>query len=218
MSNFGEQAALNTSLAFSLQFSGVIPKQRQLAMEVLRRSGTDSVVNYVNQFRSELALEVANDQRFAFKVFVIPRTANHRTKETLAVEWIPIEELDPASVEEFDKAIVLIKQRHVPVRNAGNLLPKGVVKEVSALIPWQFRTYEHTKCWKYFAVRPPDQVDDPTKCDSTYCQGDPAFRQYVYTGAWVDMLANKLKQWSSFEEIIGTATVPVSQVGSGFIK
>jgi len=207
VSEFGEEMALNTSLAFSLQFSGVVPERRQLAMEALRKSGTDSVVNYVNQFRSELALEVANDQRFAFKVFLIPQLANHRTKDTLAVEWLPIEEIDPTVVEDFDRAIVLIKQRHIAVRNPGKFLPNGVVQVVSGLIPWRFRLFEHTRCWKHFAVRPAEQVDAPDKCDSKYCQWDPAFHRYVYTDAWVEMLATKLKEPSGFEEVIGTAPV-----------
>ena len=206
-SEFGEDEALNASLAFSLQFSGVVPKQRQLAMEALRKSGTDSVVNYVNLYRSELVLEVANDQRFAFKVFAIPQMANHRTKDTLAVEWIPIDEIDPAAVQALDRALVLIKQRHVPVRNAGRYLPRSVVEQVSTRIPWRFRQHEHTKCWKYFAIRPAEQVDAPDQYDSTYCQWDTAFRQYVYTEAWVEMLATKLKVSSGFEEVVGTAPV-----------
>lgn len=205
---FGERQSLNASLAFSLQFSGILPEARRKAMESLRRSGADSVVNYVQQFRSELAPEVANEQQFAFKVFLIPQLANHRTNETLAVEWIPLEEYDPATREAFNHAIVLLKPQHVPVPNLDNMRPGKVVEEVGEQIPWRFRPYEHTQCWKHFSVRPSKGKGALNSYDSRYCLWDPVFHEYVYTKLWVDKLVSELADEAQFRTIVGKAPVP----------
>lgn len=213
---FGERQALNISLAFSLQFSGIVPEQRRTALEALRRSGIDSVVNYIRQFRNELALEIVNDQQFAFKVFLVPQLANHRSIDTLAIEWLPLDESNPAALEAVDQAIVLMKQRHVPVRNPGNLLAGRVVDTVDERIPWRFRQYEHTQCWKHFSVRPPAQTSDPGNCHSQYCQWDTAFRRYVYTELWVEKLVEELTDPEHFQQIVGKAPVG-SSAGDGGI-
>ena len=205
---FGERQSLNASLAFSLQFSGILPEARRKAMESLRRSGADSVVNYVQQFRSELAPEVANEQQFAFKVFLIPQLANHRTRETLAVEWIPLEEYDPATLEAFNQAIVLLKPQHVPVPNLDNMLPGKVIEEVGEQIPWRFRQYEHTQCWKHYEARSSAGTGEPNDCDSRYCLWDPVFRNYVYTNLWVDKLVLELTDEEQFQLIVGKNPVP----------
>ena len=44
---------------------------------------------------------------------------------------------------------------------------------------------------------------DPTACDTEYCQWDEAFRQYVYTNAWVDRLSEELVDAGRFEAAVG---------------
>ena len=200
---FGAEHCVNTSLAFSLQFSGLLPDERVAAMRALRQSATDSVVEYVQRFRNELAPEIAYDQRFAFKVFLVPQLANHKATGTLAVEWLPADESDPQTLRTLDRAIVLVKQRHVPVRTLPRFLPRRVVEKVSKRIPWLFRMHEHTQCWRHLEVRPLGRADDPSACEQQYCQWDPTFGAHAYTEDWIDHLATELQDAARFEEIVG---------------
>ena len=159
---FGAEHAINSSLAFSLQLSGLMPERRLEAMERLRRSRAGSVIEYINTYRSELALDIANDQQFAFKVFLLPQLANHRSSDTLAVEWLPADKLDEKALRALNRAIALVKLRAVPLRSGANL-PQNVVKKVQERIPWTFRDYEHQKCWKHFTSDLQPTLPTPTR-------------------------------------------------------
>ena len=63
VSEFGQDFAMTVSLAWSLQFSRSSPTERRRALEQLRKDSSDSVVNYVQQFRSELAIDPARLNR-----------------------------------------------------------------------------------------------------------------------------------------------------------
>ena len=207
---FDAKHALNMSLVFSLQLSGLVPEAREAAMERLRRSATDSVVTYVRQFGNELAPEIASDQQFAFKVFLVPQLANHRSADTLAVDFVPFDPQDPAQMDQYNKTVVLMKQRVTEVRNYGKYLRDDVVAAVVNRLFWNFNGWHHTQCWKFFKVRPPGGASNPSKCDIRYCQWDSTFRQYVYTDDWIDMLVSELEDKDRFIEIIGKE--PVAKV------
>lgn len=208
VAEFGLERAVNASLTFSLQFSRWLPDARLDAMQQLRRSAAPSVANYVRDFREELTIESANSQQFAFKVFMLPQLANHRARNTLAVEWVQFDAGDPETMRDYDRAIVLIKERDVQTRNRGRLLPGGVAQAVADRIPWRFGVNEHTQSWRHFRVRPASNVHDPTACDVAFCQWDEVFQRYVYTNAWVDRLSEELADAASFRAVVGKAALP----------
>ena len=206
VSEFGDEFSVNASLAWSLQFSRQIPHEQWRAMQRQRLSSTDSVVEYVRTFRSDLSVDVLNDQRFAYKVFMIPQLANHRSADSLAVEFVHFDPKDQASMDEYANAVVLLKERHVAVRNPASLLPTAVAERVSRAIPWKFSAYSHhVACWRYFGVRPAADAVDPAKCETQYCQWDPTFGTYVYTEAWVERLIDELQDAERFQEVTGLA-------------
>ena len=204
---FGEKFALNASLSFSLQMSGLVPRHRLEAMERLRRSASSSVVDYVKRFRNELAPEIASDQQCAFKVFVLPQLANHRSSTTLLLEYLPIDLVDDQARAALDRAIALVRRRNVATRDLEHL-PRDVVDKVAARIPWQFDFYEHTRCWKHFDVRPETSAGDPSKTDDQFCIWDPTFKRHVFTNGWVQKLIQELKDPVRFQEIVGRSPVP----------
>ena len=209
VTEFGGRFGLNTSLAWSLQFSETSPEGRQRALEQNRRSASDSVLSYVRQFRSELSLDTLNTQQFSFKVFMVPQLANHRSKDAFAVEFVHFDPDDPESMKNYQEAVVLIKERHVEVRSAASMLPKVVAERVAARIPWHFTLHgHHARCWQFFEVRPRPKAENPRATETTYCQWDQAFGTYVYTEAWVDKLVDQLSERDRFEEVTGLAAKP----------
>lgn len=207
VSEFGERYALNTSLTWSLQFSRTYPEERRHTIESRSRYASDPVAYYIDQFHSELATDIANDQRFSFKVFLIPQLANHRSKNTLAVEFVKYDPTDPEAMKDYRQGMALIKERHVAVRNPGELIPKLVVEKVAVQLPWQFKMHHHTQCWRFFDVRPGTKTDSPEKTKLKYCHWDKAFARYTYTEDWVNLLVVELKEAERFEEITGARPI-----------
>ena len=209
VSEFGEGFAVNASLAWSLQFSRTSPTERQRALDQLRKDASDSVVNYIQRFRSNLAIDLANDQMFAFKVFLVPQLANNRSTDALAVEFVHFDPDDASSMEQYQEAVVLLKERFVEVRNSASLLPRAVTELVAARLLWRFTLQgHHTRCWRFFGVRPPPGSENPSVTQTKYCQWDEAFGTHVYTGAWVDKLVRELSDAERFEEVTGLPAQP----------
>lgn len=188
---FGERYALNTSLAFSLQFSRVRePEAHEAMRQLLRRAASTDLRAYIDDFRSSLTDEIAGDMAYSYKVFLVPVLANHRTRETLAVEFV---HYDPENMDDYDRAVALIRQRIVPVINPGRLKPSQVVEQVAPRIaPKTFNVTTHTRCWKYWRVRPRPGSAAPALCETRFCQYDEPHGDYLYTEEWVDFLVSQL--------------------------
>ena len=63
----------------------------------------------------------------------------------------------------------------------------------------------HARAWRYYAVRPQPGAADPARTKSDFCRWNPAFRQYVYTEAWVNFLIRKLSDEKTYSEVMGAA-------------
>jgi hypothetical protein len=201
---FGERFALNTSLAFSLQFARIRRPESQMAMKsVLRSAAATDIRAYIDKFRSALSGDILGDMTYSFKVFLLPVTGNHRTRETLPIEFIPY---DPNS-DEYDQAISMIKQRLVSVLNLNVLRPSHVVERVAIKIaPKRFTMNTHIRSWKYYKVRPPSNSENPVDCKTEYCQFDWAHGDYLYSEKWVDHLVTELSDDDTYGRV---STYPV---------
>jgi hypothetical protein len=188
---FGAKLALNTSLAFSLQFSRMRqPESEQAMRDLLRKVAATDIKKYIDAFRSSLGNDIAGDMAYSYKVFLLPVPSNHRTRETLPVQFV---HHDPGTAEEYEKAVTMIKQRLVPVANLGKFKVGGVVSKVAPRIaPKVFNPDTHTRAWKYYDVRPPTGSQDPATCNAQYCQYDVAHGDYLYTDEWVNFLVEQL--------------------------
>ena len=159
----------------------------------------EDIKAYIEDFRSSLSDEIAGDMAYSYKVFLLPVVGNHRTRETLAVEFV---RYDPDKSEEYDKAVAMIKRRLVPVVNPGKLKPSHVVPLVASKIaPKVFNMDTHTRAWKYWKVRPPVGSPDPEDCKTEYCQYDEPHGDHLYTEDWVDFLVEQLSNETTYNAI-----------------
>lgn len=197
---FGERFALNTNLAFSLQFSrGRDPKAREAMRRLLAAPAHADIKTYVTDFRSSLSPDVLGDMAYSYKVFLIPMLANHRSEDALAIEFV---HYDPDQADDYDRTVALIKPRTVAVVSKGKLKPSHVLPLVVAKIaPRVFNMDTHTRAWKYWKVRPPADSPNPTDCKTKYCQYDEPHGDYLYTDDWVDLLATELGDDAKYEEV-----------------
>jgi hypothetical protein len=83
------------------------------------------------------------------------------------------------------------------------------VSKVNAALSRPFTMHLHTRCWRYFKVRPPSGAADPTTTRADFCRWNPAFEQHVYTEAWVNFLVRKLSDDDVFGAV--AAHVPTNQ-------
>lgn len=200
---FGEEYALNESLAFSLQFSRLRTEEQDQAARLLHSTVKPNIRSYIDKFRSSLSDDILGKMAYSFKVFLIPNVGNHRSKDSLAIEWVHYDPDDPEQMENYVKSVALIKERHIPVSNLHTMKAGEVAKRVKAAIgrPFNASTH-HARCWRYFGVRPPSGDPHPERCNEKYCIYDKAHRDYVYTDKWVEKLITELSDPHKYNAII----------------
>jgi hypothetical protein len=139
---FGAQYALERRLPIALQFVTFSPDQRAL----LKKAGTlpRHVETMMDSFERELTPEQQVDPRFAYRVFMVHRTANRAPGADLAVELVP-----PGSdvAEKFNMALKEVeKRKYLPAEIVATLRSEG----------WdRFTMDSHTKLWKRLDAKKP---------------------------------------------------------------
>lgn len=139
---FGAQYALERRLPIALQFVTFSPDQRAL----LKKAGglPRHVETMMDEFERNLTAEQQADPRFAFRVFMVHKTANRAPGADLAVELVP-----PGSdiAEKFNLALKEVEKR--------KYLPSEIVATIKAEGWDRFTMDSHTKLWKRLDARNP---------------------------------------------------------------
>ncbi|MDA9529894.1 DUF3644 domain-containing protein [Bradyrhizobium sp. CCBAU 25338] len=132
---FGAQYALERRLPIALQFVTFSPDQRA----ILKKAGglPRNVGAMMNEFEGRLTAEQQADPRYAFRVFMVGRTANRAPNADLAVEIVP-----PGSevAEKFNIALKEVEKK--------KYLPSEIVTQMKAEGWDRFTMDSHTKLWK----------------------------------------------------------------------
>ncbi len=203
--HFGQKYALAEQLAVSLQFSEVMPEQKGKAVRAFTSKAAKSVKDYVETFRSGLTADVLNSMKYSFSVFLVPRVANRAASADAAVQFVKIDEASPEELERLGKLNVLIREKHIPIANLDRYKPSEVVHAVNARLTNPINQHVHTCAWKHYAVRPATGAAHREHTKAEYCVYDEAHDDYVYTKAWIDMLATNLAKAEIREQILNHA-------------
>ena len=139
---FGAQYALERRLPIALQFVTFSPDQRALLKKASNQPR--HVETMMEGFEQKLTPEQQDDPRFAYRVFMIRKTANRAPGADLAVELVP-----PGSdvEEKFSMALKEVEKR--------KYLPAEVVAKVRAEGFNCFTMDSHTRLWKRLDARDP---------------------------------------------------------------
>lgn len=203
VTQFGAKHALEESLAISLQFSQVMPSERQRATRKAVNSSVGSVTEYIDKFRAGLTQEVANSMKYAFSVFLVPKVAGKLNSADVAVTFVKVDEASPEELERLQKLNILIRDKHIPIANLNLYKAGDVVAELSRRLSIVVNMHAHTKAWQHFGVRPSYGAPKPDATRGEYCVYDAVHRDYVYTQAWIEMLARELAIPEKYREITG---------------
>ena len=183
---FGEEYAINESLAFALQFSYMRHEEQKQASKKVLSAELREIRNYIDNYRSSLSDEVFKSQEYSIRFIQIPKISN-TNRGDLAMEFVREDEFDP---ERFEQITVITKDKRVlaEAKNVGSILPGKVVKKVKETTLLDFIMHDHICLYTIFSVRPPGNDPNPDVTKTKYCHYDFANKNYVYNESWVEFI------------------------------
>lgn len=196
---FGEYYALRETLAVPLQTSNLRSEAQISAVKQFQGKQYDELMDYIETFRAGVA-DNYDDPRYSFRVFLIPKVGNHASSSDLAFEFVKYDKSKPEEFEANRHLVALIKERQVPVVNAGGFKPGQVVEIVAGKIGREFRVHHHTQAWRMYKVRQSGATAEG--CVVKYCQFDHVHQDHVYTQAWIDFLVDKLSVEKEYQRLL----------------
>ena len=209
---FGPDMALLDEIGVALQFSALRPHQQEVALRRLQSSALSDVREYIETFRAGLTPEILDSSQFSLRVFLIPKLENNPRMADLSIEFVPYDASSGIGREELQTVTTLIREKRVPVASKGLLKPAAVVAQVKEYLPFKFTIDTHTRCWRHYKVRPPEDCEQPENTRTDFCIYDELAKGYGYTEAWVKYLCRKLVDPVEYEAVTGRA--PASAVSA----
>ena len=153
---FGAQYALERRLPIALQFVTFSPDQRS----ILKMTGglPRNVETMMDGFERHLTPEQQADPRYAFRVFMVNKTANRAPSADLAVEIVP-----PGSEisEKFNIALKEVEKK--------KYLPSEIVNQMKVEGWDRFTMHSHTKLWKKLDAKNPAKGYGAVAVGKTWC-------------------------------------------------
>ena len=193
---FGEEYALNESLAFALQFSRLRTTKQNLSGKTLLSKEVKELKEFIDKFRDSVSDEVFNSQEYSVKLIQVPKISN-TNRSDLAIEFVNWSNLSDEDKENFEKITAIIKDKVITkeVVNPGKLKPGDVLRMVNKNIPNNINHFDHRCLYYTFSIRPTNEdVDfDPFDTNTIYCHYDEVHDDYVYQNEWVDFLSKAIQ-------------------------
>ena len=194
VSEFGNEHAINSSLAFGLQFSEVYEEKQIKSMKSMKMKELKNIRQYMDEFRQMYSDDILESMEYSFRVFLIPQTGNNINSSDRSIEFIKKSDLSDEDYEKVKNDITLIKNKKIPVSNYDKLKAGEVVEKIKEVLDIDFSIYKHTLCWKYYKIRPSKGDKNPEITDTRYCVYDNAHKDYLFTNAWVEKLKDELSK------------------------
>jgi hypothetical protein len=149
------------------------------------------VLAFIDAFDAALDPTVAQDDQYEFRVLLFQKTGP-KTENDPAIEYLSLKAMNAEQRKAMDSALVVVRDKQVPVANLDRLRPGEVVKRIKPVVP-AFNVTYHTYATRHFKVRPRGGAPDPTTTVAAFCLYDAAHGDYVYTQAWVNKLLRELE-------------------------
>lgn len=170
-SMFGAQYALERRLPIALQFVTFSPDQRA----ILKKAGNlpRHVETMMDNYEQNLTPEQLADPRFAFRVFMVHKTANRSPGADLAVEIV-----QPGSdiAEKFSMALKEVEKK--------KYLPSDIVRAMGDEGWDRFTMDSHTRLWKRLGAK------DPAKGYGAVAVGN----QWCWYDTWLNRVREECEQ------------------------
>ena len=161
---FGADEALADELRFPL-FLSSLTSDATAALKAVRSQVPKGVLEWIQDFDAEVEPTIAADQRFDFRIYLIPQTGP-KSEADAAMTFVHSKDLTPEQNAVMDQARTIIREKQVPVADLGALRPAQVVEKVAKASQKPFNMHLHSQAWKYFSCAAADGSDEPERDQS----------------------------------------------------
>lgn len=194
---FGEEYAINKSLAYSLQFSRVRTTQQKEASKQLLSNEYKDIVEFIKKYRDHIRDDVFESQEYSIKLIQIPKISN-TNKSDLAVEFVNWSSLSAEDKDKYDQLTAIVKDKVIKVEavNIGKLKPGQVLSKVHKRTNVTLNHTDHKHLLCIFKIRPYSEfggITDPFDTNTKYCHYDEAHQDYLYQDEWINFLVKLIQ-------------------------
>ena len=193
---FGAEYALGEKLSVPLQLSGFRDPDVLASRKKLQAS-LPLDVQAILARAYDAPADLLADPTYMMRVAFIPAVpASGRSPDVMAYFVRPGEV--PSELEEtLDRYVVLPKPTGRP-----NFSATEVISEVQRRTGYKFHANLHAQVSRKLGVRPGRGEPEATQ-DIKYAEYITSFKRYLYSQAWIDLLAEKLSTPEGFAELTG---------------
>jgi hypothetical protein len=125
---FGENEALGTELRFPL-FVSTITADAVQAVKRTRAQVPRGTLDWIQDFEASLEAGITADQRFDFRIYLIPHTGPKSTADA-ALTFVRADDFTPEQNAIMDQVQTIVREKKVPVEDLNGMLPSAVVEQV----------------------------------------------------------------------------------------
>lgn len=199
---FGVNYAIGQSLAQAIQFSRIQTSEQLTAIRQRYRPIANEIMTWVDAYRSSLSTDILNNQQYSYKVFLVPAVGSHRSKDSLAVQFIRIDPDNPEHQELMSgRTPVLTREHKVPVIGEGLMKAGAVITQLEKRTGVKLGTNTHRAAAVLYGALP-EKGEDKAKTNKKYAVYDSLNGNYGYTEEWVSCLAERVRNEKEYERIL----------------
>lgn len=144
---FGDDLGIENHLSFSLQFSTISTEQKELLEQ--HKELPANIQGYIQNFDEALSDEEFSNQKYAYRILFVPKTANRKGQADRVVEFV---KSDSPLAEAINKEYAVIKETEKK-----KYLPKQVIEIMAQEGFPEFNMHRHTQLWKQLDAKNPDK-------------------------------------------------------------
>jgi Protein of unknown function (DUF3644) len=205
---FGSSQTLAATLRFPV-FVGTFTAAGENTLRTLHARLPKDIRTFIGGYRSKLDPSVADDQRFEFRLKLIPELTPHAS-DALALEYIRLEDLSETAREALialgRTGRVIVREQKRAVANLGLMKPGEAARRLQTRIPFVFKLQPHfLYAYRSLKVRPGSKDTHPERTREEFCIYDEVHHDYSYKPAYVAYLQRELSTEEGFLRIIGCA-------------
>ncbi|UNK53287.1 DUF3644 domain-containing protein [Rahnella aceris] len=190
---FGDEYALQSSLAVSMQLSRLSSEAKTNALKQMQTENYKVVREFMEINKKNLPNEIIESQEYRISVFLIPKIGNHAKSSDISIDFVHLNNLTEEEKLSYDQGIAFIKE----VQSSCRLKPSEVVNKVKVVHP-KFNLVLHTKCWKFYQARPKIINREFRGLFASFAYG---YDNYLYSEKWVEHLIAELSNDKKLKEI-----------------
>jgi hypothetical protein len=144
---FGNEWGIENHLSFSLQFSTISTEQKELLEQHKELPGY--IQGYIQNFDEALSDAEFSNQRYAYRILFVPKTANRKGQADKVVEFV---KSDSPLAEVINKEYAVIKETEKT-----KYLPSQIIQKMNEEGFNQFNMHRHTTFWKQLEAKNPNK-------------------------------------------------------------